>query len=592
MNPGVDSAPAAWSRPSGRHVPAAVAAVALSLAAHWAAWERAPLLPFGTLARVRDEVRFPSLRLNEVQPTPAEPLQRPARFRPEDPARRADLAEETADWVEQVREALPATPDLSGVKLAGESAALEAPDAPPARERWEPRQEILQVEEQLYAEDISALPRRYAPAVPRVASAPDLAAPSPIEWAAAAAAAGAAPAETGGSGAWLRQVPDPARAPGGAATGGTAEGELPAAGPSEESAVLDEKLPEVTAVKPVEQMLGIEVRAWSPQDEPENTYFELSVRREGEAILPALPKDVLLIQDCSESMTQAKLNFCKEGLQRWISRFEPADRFDLLAFRDTTERVFGTWTELTTVNRSVAAGYVERLVARGRTDVYASLQQVLALERDPARPVIAVLVTDGRPTMGMVDSSDIIEAFTRASAGSVSMFCVGGGTRVNRFLLDLLGYKNRGDSLVVEDSRNIPDALQELARQVSRPVLTDLTYRFSGIPAEDIFPRTLTHLYLDRPLVIYGRCPAGTPRVVFQVVGQARGQKADMVFEWDWGKVQPGDESLRTKWAWQRIYHLIGEHVREPRQEILNEIHATANRYSLIVPYGTDIPTR
>jgi len=583
----MESAPGAWSRPSGRHIPAAVAAAVLSLAAHWAAWERAPFLPFGALARVRDEVRFPSIRLNEVQPTPTEPLQRPARFRPEDPDRQADLAEETADWTEQVREALPATPDLSGIKLAGESATLETPGAPPARERWEPRQEILQVEEELYAEEISALPRRYTPAVPRVAAAPDLAAPSPIEWAAAASAAGTAPVESGEAGAWLRQTPNPAQSP-----GGPAGESAPPAGSAEESALLDEKLPDVTALKPVEQMLGIEVRTWSPPDEPENAYFELSVRREGETLLPVLPKDVLLIQDCSESMTQAKLNYCKEGLQRWIGQFDAADRLDLLAFRDTTERLFGGWTELTTVNRSIAAGYIERLIARGRTDVYASLQQVLALERDPGRPVLAVLVTDGRPTMGMVDSSDIIEAFTWDSAGSVSMFCVGGGTRVNRFLLDLLGYKNRGDSLVVEDSRNIPDALQELARQVSRPVLTDLTYRFSGLPAEDIFPRTLTHLYLDRPLVIYGRCPAGAPRVVFQVVGQARGQKADMVFEWDWSRVQPGDESLRTKWAWQRIYHLIGEHVREPRQEILNEIHATANRYGLIVPYGTDIPTR
>ncbi|MBP7829748.1 MAG: VWA domain-containing protein [Kiritimatiellae bacterium] len=583
-----ESAPGAWSRPSGRHLPAAAAAVLLSLAAHWAAWERAPALPIGTLARVRDEVRFPSLRLNEVRPTPTEPLQRPARFRPEDPGRQADLAAETADWAEQVREALPPSPDLSGVKLAGESAALAEPAAPPARERWEPRQEILQVEEQLYAEEISALPRRYAPAAPRVARAPDIVAPAPAEWAASAAADAAPAAGSGGTGDWLRQLPDPALAPAADLPPGPG---LPAA-VTEESALMDEKLPEVTELKPVERMLAIEVRTFQPPDEPESGFFELRIRREGETLLPVLPKDVLLIQDCSESMTQAKLNHCKEGLQRWVAQVDPADRFDLLSFRDTTERLFGTWTPLTTVNRSIAAGYIERLVARGRTDVYASLEQVLALEKDAARPVVAVLVTDGRPTMGMVDSSDIIEAFTRASAGSVSMFCVGGGARVNRFLLDLLGYKNRGDSLVVEDSRNIPDAVQELARQVSRPVLTDLSYRFSGVPEEDVFPRTLTHLYLDRPLVIYGRYPAGTPRVVFQIVGQARGQRADLVFEWDWTQVQPGDESLRTTWAWQRIYHLIGEHVREPSQETLNAIHALANRYGLIVPYGTDIPTR
>jgi len=347
----------------------------------------------------------------------------------------------------------------------------------------------------------------------------------------------------------------------------------------------------VTELNPVEHLLAIEVRAWQPPDEPGVGYFELRIRREGEETLAVLPKDVLLIQDCSESMTQAKLNYCKAGLQRWIDQIGPEDRFDLLTFRDTTERLFGRWRAMDPVTRSIAAGSIERLVARGRTDVYASLEQVLDLERDSVRPVIAVLITDGRPTMGMVDSSDIIEGFTRASAGSVSMFCVGGGTRVNRFLLDLLGYKNRGDSLVVGESDRIPEAVEELARQVGRPVLTDLTYRFSGIPEEDIYPRTLTHLYLDRPLVLYGRYTAGTPRVVFQVVGQAKGRRSDMVFEWNWNQVKPGPSDLRITWAWHRIYHLIGEHVRDARPEILDQIHALAHRFGLVVPYGTDIPT-
>ncbi|MBU1693799.1 MAG: VWA domain-containing protein [Verrucomicrobia bacterium] len=588
MNARVTSTANVWGRPSGRHVPAALAAVLLSLGMHFAAWQQHPVLPIGSLARVREKVRFPSIRLHDVQPVPWETVRRPARFRPEDPGRRTSLAEETADWVEQVRQALPPSPDLSRVPLAGEGRALTKPPAPPARARWEPRQEILQVEEKLYAEEISALPRRYAPHVPRAARAADITPPSTAELAALASSSAAVPVESSEPGAWLRQLPGPGRL--------SASEKGPPPGPSsllvEESAVLDEKLPEVTELKPVEQMLAIEVGAWQPPDEPDAVYFELRIRREGEALLPVLPKDVLLIQDCSESMTQAKLNSCKDGLQRWIGQFDSKDRFDLLTFRDTSERLFDRWTEPTTVNRSIAVGYVDRLVARGKTDVYGSLEQVLTLDRDPARPVIAVLVTDGRPTMGMVDSSDIIEAFTRASAGSVSMFCVGGGIRVNRFLLDLLGYKNRGDALVVEDSARIPEAVQELARQISRPVLTDLTYRFSGIPEDDIFPRTLTHLYLDRPLVIYGRYPAGTPRVVFQVVGQARGQRADMVFEWNWSQLRPGDSSLRTRWVWQRIYHLIGEHVREARPEILDEIHALANRYGLMVPYGTDIPTR
>lgn len=581
----VASTPNLWDRPAGRHMPAAVAALAVSAALHLAVWQQHPVLPIGSLARVRDEARFPALHLAEVHRLPSRPLQRPARFRPEDPGRTADLAAETEDWVRQVEQVLPPTPDLSKVELVGEAGALAGPEIPPARRTWEPRQEIIQIEQQLYAENISVLPRRYMAQAPRVARAPDVTVPwEPTEWI----------ADSG-----IGRIRAPSAPEGAAPTGPHPEG--PASflaalsrEPTqlvEESAVLDEKPEQVTPLKPVEQMLAIEVRTWQPTDEPETVYFEVRIRRRGEETLPVLPKDILLIQDCSESMTQAKLNNCKEGLRRWIEQLEVNDRFELLTFRDTPQRLFGRWAEPTPVNRSIALGAVQRLVSRGKTDVYASLQQVLALDRHPVRPMIAVLVTDGRPTMGMVDSSDIIESFTRACAGRISMFCLGGGRRVNRFLLDMLAYRNRGDSLIIEDRTRIPEAMADLARQVSRPVLTDLSYRFSGIPDRDIYPRTLTHLYVDRPLVLYGRYPTGTPRVVFQVVGQARGRQYDMVFEWDWKTVQSGDATLRTQWAWHRIYHLIGEHVREARPDILRELQQVASRYGLVVPYGTDIPT-
>ncbi|NIP98520.1 MAG: VWA domain-containing protein, partial [Akkermansiaceae bacterium] len=103
--------------------------------------------------------------------------------------------------------------------------------------------------------------------------------------------------------------------------------------------------------------------------------------------------------------------------------------------------------------------FIRNMTARGKTDVFTSLQSVAAMERTQGRPVIAVLVTDGRPTMGMVDSSDIIEEFTRVNDGGVSVFGFGGGRRVNRYLLDFLSYKNRGDSELVRELGDIPEGL-------------------------------------------------------------------------------------------------------------------------------------
>ena len=94
--------------------------------------------------------------------------------------------------------------------------------------------------------------------------------------------------------------------------------------------------------------------------------------------------------------------------------------------------------------------------------------------------MIAVLMTDGRPTMGTVDSSDIIARFSRANDGGVSVFTVGAGDRVNSFLLDLLGHNNRGGSWLMPLREQIPDTVKRAARELSRPVLANLNYRFSA----------------------------------------------------------------------------------------------------------------
>lgn len=212
------------------------------------------------------------------------------------------------------------------------------------------------------------------------------------------------------------------------------------------------------------------------------------------------------------------------------------------------------------------------------------------MRRDGNRPLVALLVTDGRPTTGVVDSSEIIEQFTRANDGSRSMFCLGGGRKVNRFLLDLLSYRNRGDSAIVEDRAEIPGRMDALALETARPVLSDLAYRISPLGETEIYPRRLTHLYLDRPLVVYGRCRAGAGRAVMQTIGRSGPAAHDMVFELDLDASAEGGATIRTDWVWQRIYELIARHIETGSTAVMEEITALSAKYGVNVPYGGDIP--
>ncbi|NIP98519.1 MAG: hypothetical protein GWO24_35965, partial [Akkermansiaceae bacterium] len=114
------------------------------------------------------------------------------------------------------------------------------------------------------------------------------------------------------------------------------------------ASLLDERPEEVSPLEAVEDILKLQLATYTPSDDPLAVYFKIHIERKGADALPVpvLPKDVLLMQDCSESMTQAKLDACKMGLHAWLDRLRPDDRFELVGFREDTHRCFGAWTNL------------------------------------------------------------------------------------------------------------------------------------------------------------------------------------------------------------------------------------------------------
>ncbi len=436
------------------------------------------------------------------------------------------------------------------------------------------------------AAELEALPRRLEPVLARVAGAPDITLPASAE-AIAAAAATAGPADAG-----LRPLSVLAQAepPAIAMIRAANQGEpTEAERLREQGEVLDEAVADVTDIEPIERLLEVEVSVFRASDE-EALYFELAVSRAGTEALPVLPKDILLVQDCSESITRTKLDFFKEGIVEFLRTLTTADRVNLMRYSDTPELCFEDWQPVTAESLRQAVRFTDGMRARGPTDLFTPLQQVLQLQRPGGRPMIVVLMTDGRPTMGTLDSSDIIARFSKANGGKVSMFTVGAGDRVNTFLLDLLGQNNRGGSWILPLREQIPAAVQRAGRELSRPVLANLAYRFSADSAAEVYPGTLTHLFLDRPLRLVGRCPTGQKSAVLQIVGDSGAQQRDMVFALDLADAENGGEGIRREWVAQKIYKLINDHMTSRRAETVQEIRDLSIRHNVPLPYGADFP--
>ena len=508
----------------------------------------------------------------------------PEKFRPENPEAFADVESLQKSLLEDLRagaEAMAFAPPAP--------AEASAPPPAPAEDfaAMDFRQDILQIEQQAAAEELESLPRRIAPAVARVAGAPDITLPATAEAVAAAAAA-----VDGRGDASLRplSVLSFAQPAAPAMIDAASQGALSDAERlREQGKMLDEKSADVTDIDPIERLLAVEVTTYKATDE-DALYFELSISRAGVEALPVLPKDILLVQDCSESITRSKLDFFKEGIVEYLRTLTTADRVNLMRYSDAPALCFEDWQSATAESLAQAVRFTDDMRARGQTDLFSPLQQMLKIPRQPGRPMVAVLMTDGRPTMGTVDSSDIIARFSKANAGRVSVFTVGAGDRVNAFLLDLLGHNNRGGSWLMPLREQIPDTVKRVARELSRPVLANLDYRFSGDSAAEVYPGTLTHLFLDRPLRLVGRCPAGQKAAVLQIVGESGPQKRDMVFALDLSEAEDGGEGLRREWVAQKIYKLINDHMASGRDETVQEIRSLSTRHNVPLPYGADFP--
>ena len=586
-----------------RHMHAAVAAVAVSLVLHigliiffprirWqmAAWydaaEKAVAKPFMHVERVE-------MPAEPVAETPFDTIGNHAKGSGDVPGLGGDLLAEEAG-----KNQLPSIDSLiqpepsSENWLAGENGAATMPEAPVVRMPWDARKEIIEIQDRAAVERLSLLPRKTIPSIDRSQVASDVT--CPLSAKEIADAAGTPNATT-----W-DQVPMPGSAeelpdrmggdvfdrpvdlslllgtrPGGAgrraamaSSGGYPDG--------------------IGTLRSIENLLKISVTTYEPLLDREHGYFRLEIARAGTNVLPVLPKDVLLVQDCSNSMASQRLHFCRTGMVQCLEGLLPDDRFNLVRFREAAEFCFTGWATNTAEKRSEAQPFIEGMLPGGDTDLFASLLRLLDAKQTPGRPVIALVVSDGYATKGVTRSSDIIGEFSRENDGRLSVFAVSAMQTPETYLLDLISYCNRGDVSLLKGGRwSLPEFMACQLREVSRPVLADLRFRFDSASGCDVYPVLTENLYLDKPLVLWGRYPRATRRFVLQAIGRAQDAMCDMVFDVDLDQTESsGDKAIRQGWAQQKIYHLLGQYARHKNPQLLRDIDETARTYRVRTPYA------
>lgn len=329
---------------------------------------------------------------------------------------------------------------------------------------------------------------------------------------------------------------------------------------------------------PLDEFVNVKVRI--QRDASGGGYYQvlLGANVNSDA-LSDVPKDVLFVIDHSGSIRGARLSQFKAMTRQALGQLNAADRFNVVSFTSRARPLFETFVSPTPEHLAQAQKRIQGLVSSGTTDVFGGVGPFVRKGNDDAqRPIIVFLLTDGQSTIArhrgeiQVDNentSEVLRTIATLNPGNVSIYPFSAGENADRVLLDFMARLNcglpyhalRGDSFRNELGTYLRTHLGLLVR--------NFRYIAEGELAEDLYPRTLPHLYRHEAMAIYGRFKPGDDAVVLTLLGyDAQGKLRNISFKRRFAECEEipqdaleGGVTLKEQWLAQKTLHLLAEWV-------------------------------
>ena len=330
-----------------------------------------------------------------------------------------------------------------------------------------------------------------------------------------------------------------------------------------------------------EEDLGVNLLSY--QERSEDGFFMLLVAPNVEVDdAQILAKDVIFVLDTSGSMEGEKIEQAKDALLFVLDNLNPEDRFNIVEF-STGVRTYSSGLEPARRARD-AADWVRDIRAGGGTDINRAMLEALGIA-DRERPTVVIFLTDGLPTEGVVETDLILNNVKQAAQSNARVFTFGVGDDVNTLLLDTMARELRGASAYVRPGERIDEQVSAFYAKVSTPVLADIELTFRGVRVEDTYPYPLPDLFAGTQLVLVGRYREGGPATV-TLEGIVNGRTQRFVYEDLTFRDQGGDEFIAPLWATRKIGYLLNQiRLHGESQELVDEIVELSIRYGIITPY-------
>ena len=197
--------------------------------------------------------------------------------------------------------------------------------------------------------------------------------------------------------------------------------------------------------------------------------------RVDEGSIERKPLNLGVAVDVSGSMrSEGKIDFVRRGLQLMLENLTPGDEVTLVAYSSNAHTVAEAvqeegWSELSETIEDLAAG--------GGTNLHDGLQLAFDLVRrrsDPEYQNRVILLSDGEPTVGITEESEILSMAADFTAEGIGLTTIGVGAESNPAFLRTLSETGAGNFYFLEAQSAIEEVFVEELAYFVTPIATDL----------------------------------------------------------------------------------------------------------------------
>jgi Ca-activated chloride channel family protein len=336
--------------------------------------------------------------------------------------------------------------------------------------------------------------------------------------------------------------------------------------------------------------LGLNLITYRPDPQKPGYFMMLISPREEMSEEKVLPRDMTFVFDTSGSMQGEKIQQARAALRYCVQGLKPQDRFNIVAFSTTTDPFQAGLVEASGENIKAALAYIDKLEARGGTDINSALTQALSAKGSAAkgaeeRPATILFMTDGRPTVGVTEPEEILKNVRQANKAETRIFVFGVGDDVNTHLLDKVSGENKGLSDYVRPNEDIEVKVSSLFNKIRKPVLADVTLAVDKVTIRDCYPTELGDLFAGTELTLLGRYDKPGDALI-RLTGTARAEKKSFDYEGTFAEKDVEHQFVAHLWATRKIGYLLDQvRLHGESKELRDEVVALSTEFGIPTPY-------